>query len=86
MSTLNDDPMGTTLAALAVVEAFLDRDRERLDALMGPGQDVTAIVQRILHLFEVVLTSASGGHPHRTLQYARAQLLAKLTENGNYGQ
>lgn len=82
MSTLNDDdPMGTTLAALAVVEAFLDRDRERLAVLMGPGENVTAIVQRILHLFEVVLISASGGDPHRTLDHARAKLLAKLAQD-----
>ncbi len=83
MSDLNDDdPMGTTLTAVAVVEAFLDRDRERLDSLLAPGENVTAIVQRILHLFETVLISASGGDPHRVLGHVRDKLLQRIAEQG----
>lgn len=74
----DDDPMGSTLAAVAVIAAYIDRDEERLDALLAPGENVTAIVQKILWFTEQLLIAGSQGHPHLVLDQLRGKLLRHI--------
>lgn len=73
-------PLDPTLAAVALTEAYIRRDKQGVDAVLADQADHTAILSALLMMFEDVLTKASDGHPHEVLDGLRARLIAKMAE------
>lgn len=78
----NPDPLDPTLAAVALIEAYIRRDTDGVDAVLAEQADHTDIMSALLMLMAQVLTKASGGHPLRVLDGLRSKLLARMAADG----
>lgn len=84
MATTGSDAL---LTAVAAIEAFMARDREKLDVLLAPGTDVTMVVQNVLRITEALLkgraaeTGADVNAPLDELRRITMQLIAKRDDD-----
>lgn len=68
------------LAAVALIEAYIRRDKEGVDAVLSERVDHTAILSALLMLMEHALTLGSGGRSQVVLDAWRSKLLDRMTE------
>ena len=80
---MNNTPeqLDATLAAIALVKAFINVDKPGVDAVLAKQADHTAILNALLFMFEDVLNKVSGGHPHAVLDGLRARVVARIAES-----
>lgn len=68
------------LAAVALIEAYIRRDKEGVDAVLSERADHTAILSALLMLMEHALTLGSGGRSQVVLDAWRSKLLERMTD------
>lgn len=78
MTNNNGDPLDPTLNAVAVIEAYMARDREKLDILLAPPTNHTKLLETLLLFIEQMLTQGSEGHPHYVLAKLREKLMRHI--------
>ena len=78
MQSNNDDHLDATLAAVALLSAYIDGDTEGVDAVLAGQADQAAILSALLFMFKDVLTKVTHGQPHKVLDGLRSKLLARM--------
>lgn len=80
-TNLNDHQLDAALTALAIIDAALDRDNNRVDVLLEPWNDVAPIMQYFLWLIErLIRVTANGRNPHDGVDSLRRQVLKAIAE------
>ncbi len=80
-TNLNDHQLDAALTALAIIDAALDRNNNRVDVLLEPWNDVAPIMQYFLWLIErLIRVTANGRDPHDGVDSLRRQVLKAIAE------
>lgn len=86
-TNLNDHQLDAALTALAIIDAALDRDNDRVDVLLEPWTDVAPIMQYFLWLIERLIRVTAGGRdPHEGVASLRRQVLKAIAEKDTTGE
>lgn len=70
--------LDSTLAAVALLAAYIDGDREGMDAVLADPADHGEILSSLLFMFKDVLTKVSNGHPHKVLDGLRDRIVTRM--------
>lgn len=81
MQSNNADHLDSTLAAVALLTAYIDGDEDGVDAVLSEQADQAAILSSLLFMFKDVLTKVTGGQPHKVLDVLRSKLIARMAQS-----
>lgn len=86
-TNLNNHQLDAALTALAIIDAAIDRDNQRVDVLLEPWTDVAPIMQYFLWLTErLIHATARGRDPHEGVEQLRRQVLKAIAEKDTTGE